>query len=424
MRYRDTEMSLSEIALELGVEALIDGSVLREGNQIQVRAQLVDPISGNNIWARSFDRGLTSLLALYGELARTIAGEIHVTLTPEEEGRLAQAREVDPEAYDAYLQGRFHWQKLTPEGQDLAMQYFELALEKDSTFVLAYAGLSSVWGARGQVGVVDPREARSKANEYARRAIELDDGVAEAHHALAGHLTWREWEWEEAWHHWRRAIELNPNDARANAFYAHFLAIMGRPEDALPFAERAVAQDPFSALYQALYGITLIFNGRFDEAIAAGITSREIDPTMPIDPREWAYIATGRQEEHIDIQREWYAPDPESLAALERGLAEGGYQGAHLAVADLQASRYGHDVFQPTVVGNLYLFGGDLDRAMAWFERGVEVKEPNMPYIGLPIYDPIRSHSRYPDLIRSFNFPEEVQEYYLTRPRAMGSEGG
>jgi len=426
-RFKDTEMSLADIAAELGVEALVAGSILREGDQVRIAAWLVDPSTESNLWADTFERSLVSVMALYSDITQAIANEIQITLTPEEESRLADTQEVDPEAYDAYFQGLFHWKKLTPEGLGLAQQYFELALEKDSTFALAYAGMSSVWGGRGQMGLVSPQEARSKANEFARTAVELDDGLAEAHHALAGHLTWREWEWEEAWDHWRRALAINPNDARLNAYYAHFLCIMGLPEDALPFAERALAADPFSALYQALFGMTLMFNRRYDEAIAAATVAREIDPTVPIDARQDAYIASGMREEQLTHQREGIADDPERVAAFDRGLAEGGYEGAQLAIADLLASQYGREGFgrfRAFGVGLRYLDGGDHDRAMNWLERAVEAKEPNMPYIGLPTFDRIRSHPRYPDLIRRFNFPGEVLDRYLAQARAMGSEGG
>ncbi|MFH1763370.1 MAG: protein kinase [Gemmatimonadota bacterium] len=419
-RFRDSEMSPAEIARELGVEALVTGSILREGDQVRVAAQLVDPSTERNFWAQTFERNLTSVMALYGEVTQAIANEIQVTLTPDEESRIADTQEVNPEAYDAYLQGVFHWKKLTPEGLDLAQQYFELAMEKDSTFALAYVGLSRVWGGRGQMGLASPQEAGSKANEFVRRAIELDDGLAEAHHALASHLTWSQWLWDEAWDHWRRALAINPNDAMLNAYYAHFLCVMGLPEDALPFAERSLVLDPFSALYQALFGMTLVFNRRYDEAIVAATAAREIDPTVPVDARQSAYIASGMREEQLTNQRERIADDPERVAALERGLAEGGYEGAQLAIADLLASQYGREgygSFRAWGIGLRYLDGGDLDRAMDWFERAVEAKDPNMPYIGLPTFDAIRAHPRYPGLIRRMNFPEEVIARYLNEVR-------
>ncbi|MBT8397208.1 MAG: hypothetical protein KJN92_09585, partial [Gemmatimonadetes bacterium] len=419
-RYKDTELSLAAIAAELGVEALVAGSILREGNQIRIAARLVDPSTERNLWAETFERSLTSVMALYGDVTQSIAEEIQVTLTPEEESRLANTQEVNPEAYDAYFQGTTHWRKLTPDGFDLAQQYFEFAMEKDSTFALAYVGMARVWGGRGQMGLISPQEARSKTDEFIRRAIELDDGLAEAHHALAGYLTWGEWKWEEAWDHWRRALTIAPNDANLNAYYAHFLCIMGLPEDALTFAERALEVDPFNALYQALFGMTLVFNGRYDEAIVAATAAREVDPTVPVDARQFAYIANGMRDEQLAHQRERIADDPERVRAFESGLAEGGYEGAQLGIADLLASQYGREGFgryRAWGIGLRYLDGGDYDRAMDWFEEAIKAKDPNMPYIGVPTFDPIRSHPRYPDLVQELNFPEEVLARYL-------SEGG
>jgi TolB-like protein/tetratricopeptide (TPR) repeat protein len=415
-RFRDSEMSPAEVARELGVEALVTGSIIREGDQVRVAAQLVDPSTGTNLWAETFERSLVSVMALYGDLTQAIANEIQVRLTPEEESTFADPQEVNPEAQDAYFRGMGHWNKLTPEGMDLAERYFELALEKDSTFAKAYAGLSAVWSGRGQMGLVSPLEARDQANELARKAIEMDDAVAEAHSALAAQLTWGEWQWEEAWNHWRRSLEINPNDPFANAYYAHFLCIMGLPEEALAYAERAMEVDPFSALYQALYGMVLLFNRRYDDAIAAATAALEIDPTVPVDARQGVYIAQGRKEEQLAHQRERISIDPDRVAAFERGLAEGGYEGAQLALAELFVSQYGREGFgRFATYGTALRFfdGGDYDRAMDWFERAVEAKDPNMPYVGAPSYDPMRSHPRYPDLIRSMGFPEEVVGRYL-----------
>jgi len=419
-RFRDSGLSSAEIAAELGVEALLAGSVLREADLVRIDIRLVDPSTESNVWAQTFERSLTSVMALYGDVTQAIAQEIRVTLTPDEESRIADDQEVDPEAYDAYLQGNFHWKKITPEGLDLAEQYYELAMEKDSTFALAYAGLAWIWGARSQMGLVSPLEAGSKSNQFAGRAVELDDGLAEAHYALAANLTWGGWAWGEAWDHWRRALEINPNDANLNAYYAHFLCIMGLPEDALLFSERALDLDPYSSLYRALHGMTLTFNRRYDEAIAAATAALELDPGMQLDARQLVYIARGMRDEQLAHQRERIANFPERVAAFEAGLEAGGYEGAQLALADLFVSQTGEDGafrFNPWGIALRYLDGGDLDRAVDWLEKATSARDPNVPYIGLPIYDVIRTHPRYPDLIRSIGFPEEVEARYLNEVR-------
>ena len=251
--------------------------------------------------------------------------------------------------------------------------------------------------------------------------------MAEAHHTLAGHLTWREWEWNEAWTHWRRALEINPNDARLNAYYAHFLCIMGLPEEGLSYAERALEVDPFDALYHALYGVTLVYNRRYDDAIAAATTALEIDPNMPLDARQRAYIGAGMLEEQLAHQRERISIDPERVAAFERGLAEGGYEGAQLAIADLFLERYERDgfgEFRARGIAGRYLDGGDIERGMYWLKKSVEERDPNLPYLGLPPFDRVRSHPDYMELLQGLKFPEEVIERYLAQADTMGSGRG
>lgn len=233
-RYADGQTPLAEIRRDLRVQGLIEGSVLREGDRVRISASLIEAETGRTLWAESYERNLTSVMALQGEVARAIAGEIQVTLTPEEEARLAYDKEVDPQALDAYLHGSSSWKSLTPEGLDTAESDFRLAIEKDSTFAPAYSGLAWVWACRNQFNLAPREMAVQEATAAAARAFELEPNSAEAHAAMAGVLSWHQWEWEAAWPHWRRAIDLNPGSANTNAYYAHFLAIMGRPEEAIP----------------------------------------------------------------------------------------------------------------------------------------------------------------------------------------------
>jgi len=417
-RFRDSELSAAEIAAELGVQVLVAGSVLQEGNVVRVTARLVDPSTESNLWADTFERSLTSVLALYGDLTQAIATEIRVRLTPEEESRIATAQEVNPEAYDAYLQGTVYWRGLTREDLDTAERYFESALERDPTFALAYAGLARVWAGRSQRRLVPTEEAVTKGLAAAQRALELDEGSGEAHEALAMMLSWHAWDWAGAWPHWRRALDINPNSAETHAFYAHFLAIMGRPEEALPHAARAVELDPFNSLFRALDAVTLFFNRRFDEFEVADSLARTIDPNQPIASGmgSVALRAQGRLQEELAHQREINAGDPELLTALDTGFAQGGYEGAELALADVLRQRYETDPgtgVRPDLIAFRYMEGGDLDQAMDWLEISLENHDPNLPYIGLPQFLPIRTHPSFPDLLRGMNFPEEVIALYL-----------
>jgi serine/threonine protein kinase/tetratricopeptide (TPR) repeat protein len=419
-RFKNSELSAAEIAAELGVDALVAGSVLREGDRVRITARLVDPSTESNLWTQAFERSLTSVMALYSDVTQAIASEIEVTLTPEEETRLATTQEVDPEAYDAYLKGTVYWRNLTREVLDTAERYFELALEKDPLFALGYSGLARVWGGRSQMHLAPTDEAGAKGLAAAQRAIELDEDAAEAHEAMAMILSWHAWDWAGAWPHWRRSLDINPNFAEAHAFFAHFLAIMGRPEEALPHAARAVELDPFNSLFHAMQAVTFLFNRRFDEFKVADSLARAIDPNQPIGFRNAALSAQRRYEERLANQRERNAADSELIAALDRGFAEGGYEGAQLAMANILEQRYEMDPgggVRVDAIAAGYMEGGDLDRAMDWLEEGLEEHDPNLPYVGFPNMSPLRSHPRFPDLLRGMNFPEEVIARYLEEAR-------
>jgi tetratricopeptide (TPR) repeat protein len=405
-------MSPADIAAELGVEALVAGSILREGDQVRIAARLVDPSTESNLWAQTFERSLTSVMALYGDVTQAIANEIQITLTPDEESRIADTQEVDPEAYDAWLKGSYHWNRLTPEDYDIAERYFELSLENDSSYAPAYAGLAWVWSARQSTGVVSAQEAGPKVKAAALQAIALDDGSWQAHEALAIARTLTDWDWAGAESAWERTLELNPNAANAHAYYAHFLAIMGRSGEAVFHSERALDLDPFNPLFHGLYAMVLCFERRWDDAMAAARTAMDTQPLMAVarTALQYAYIAKGMRDEQLNLQRARIAADSERLTAFEQGLAEGGYEGAQRAIADVLAARYREGkFFSARGIALRYLDAGDYDLAIKWLENAYEIRQQTLPYIsGVPVWDPVRSHPRFQALLRNMNLPEEV----------------
>jgi TolB-like protein/tetratricopeptide (TPR) repeat protein len=423
MRYKDTDKPLAEIASELNVDVVVEGSALRAGDSVRIMAQLIDPETEQALWADSYEREFENVLILQSEVARAIAGEVQVALTPEEADRLAGVRPVNPEAHDAYLKGAYHSDKLTPEDLDTAENYFNLALEKDPSYAPAYAGLSGVWVGRQQMGITSPHEAGMKAKAAALQAIELDDTSAGAHEALALVRTWTDWDWAGAEPEWLRALELDPNAANAHAFYAHYLAILGRTDEAVPHSERAVELDPFNAMFHGLYSMVLYFDRRYDDALAAARTALDMQPN--VNPAggtlQWAFISKGMRDEQLADQRERIALDPERVEAFEKGLAEGGYEGAQTAIADLLAARYAkasgipdpgvRTVFLPWAIALRYLDAGDYDRTMDWLETAFEIRDPNLVYLGVsPLWDPLRSNPRFQDLLRRMNLPPSSEE--------------
>ena len=241
--------------------------------------------------------------------------------------------------------------------------------------------------------------------------MELDNTLAEAHYVLAINRTWGEWDWEGAEKAFERAIELNPNFPDVRAYYSHFLSHMGRSDEALPHIEQALELDPFNALFHGLYAIVLQYQRRFDDSIAAARTGLALQPN-PIarSALQNGFIAKGMRDEQLAIQRARIALDPERLAAFERGLEEGGYEGAQRGIADVLAARYGKSgkwVWGGWGIAFRYLDAGDYEQAIDWLEKAYEERDPNLPYIGLPLYDPLRSDPRFQDLLRRIGLPFE-----------------
>jgi tetratricopeptide (TPR) repeat protein len=391
---------------------------VKRSRSCRITAQLIDASTDAHLWAESYERDLKDVLALQGEVARTIAGAVNVALTPREQARLSRIRPVNPEAYEAYLKGTYNWMKLTPQGIEASKGCFERALEKDPAYAPAYQGIAWFWLARQQMGLTAPGEAGPKARAAALQAIALDAGSAEAHEALAVVKTWTDWDWAGAEREWQRTFELNPNSANARAYYAHFLAIIGHADEAVPHSERAIELDPSNALFQAMYAVVLVNDRRYDDALAAASAALAIQPDMGValGARQRAYIMKGMREGVLASQRERIAKDPGRVAAFEKGLSEGGYEGAQRALAELLAARYEKAggvpsggalrVFMPCGIAVRFLEARDYDRALDWFEKAYDVRDPELLYgIASPTVDPLRSDPRFQALARRMNLP-------------------
>jgi len=415
IRYKETEKSLSDIARELNVDAIVEGTVYQVRDSIRVRFQLTDALpEEQNLWSETYERPMRDVLMMYSEVAQEIAHEIEIGLTQEEETRFADARQVNPESYDAYLKGLSHHNKFTPEGLKIALQYYNLALEIDPNNVLAYLGVSGVWGIRYQFGMVPRQEAMPLITKPIEKALELDNTLADAHSALAYHIWLREWDWEGAEKEFQQALRLNPNLADAHRGYSHVLCIMGRTEEALPHIELALELDPLNLLTHHFYGWVLGYHRRYDDAIAAFRTSLDMGFN-----REAALLCLaetlgikGMYDEKFAILRRVYAHDAELTKALEDGYEIAGNKGAYRALADLMAEWYGKPGKRVLVIDISinYLDAGDYDLAIDWLEKAYEEHDPDLPYIGHPLYDPLRSYSRFQDLLRKMNLPTDDKE--------------
>jgi TolB-like protein/Tfp pilus assembly protein PilF len=410
MRFKGSELSVSDIARALKVEAVVEGSAQLSNDRVRVTVHLLRAEPEQLLGAETFERHLEDVLVLQGEMAQAIAAELEVVLIPEETRRLADAPKVDPEAYDAYLKGSYHWQKLNARDADTAERYFEMALQEDPSFAPAWAGLALVWLVREKAGAASAPEAALNARAAALRALELDDRCAEAHLVLAGVKTWYDWDWDWAGAHseWRRALELDPRNATVHAYYAHFLANVGRIDEAVFHIERALEMDPLNDLLHGLYAGVLNYQCRYDDALAAARTALFLQPDAwnPKEQRALALMALGRRDELLALQQEDVADDPELATALESGLAEAGFEGAQRNMAEVLAARCAlGDRVRALDVAWHYFLGADHDQAVSWLEQAYEDHESNLPYVTRPFWDPLRSDPRFLGLLRRMNLP-------------------
>jgi TolB-like protein/lipoprotein NlpI len=409
MRYKDSEKSLPEIAEELNVDAVVEGSVLRAGQRVRITAQLIHAATDAHLWAESYERDLQDVLLLQSEVARAIAREIQVAVTPKENKRLTSAQRVNPEAYEACLKGRFHWYKLSQEHFDTALEYFQHALEKDPNYALAYVGIADVWLARGDCGVIPTREAIPKAKAAVLEALELDESLAEVHVSL-GNAKALEWDWEGAEKAFRRAIELRPNCADVHLMYADVLISTGRVEEWKPEIERCLELDPLNFFFQCFYGWHLVYLGRNDEAIAHLGKTLRTEPYFPAARLGlWgAYYQKRMYGEAQEEAKKFFAliGDQEVAEALACGCAEGGYPGAMSRAAEKLVERSKQTYLPAVRVARLYAHAGKKDQALAWLEKAYDEHESPLVHLGVGWdWDSLRDEPRFQDLLRRMNIP-------------------
>ncbi len=410
MRYKGMEKSLPEIAEELDVDAVVEGSVLRAGERVRITAQLIHAATDTHLWAESYERDLRDVLLLQSELARAIAGEIQVAITPEERRHLARVRPVNPEAYEAYLKGRFHWLKLSREHLDTALGYFQLALEKDPNYALAYVGTGYAWFSRADTGVLPPCEALPRAEAAALKAAELDDNLSEVHELLASvkYICNRDWAGAEA--EFRRAIQLNPNSAELRLFYSHFLIVTGRVQEWKPEIERALELDPLNFFIQCFFGWQLVYLHRYDEAIERLRRTLRAEPNFSSAHLGlWgAFYQKGVYEEALTEAKAFFAVlgDSEIAEALSQGDGAADYSSVmHLAAEKLVARS--RQAYVPAMrIARLYAHAGEKDPALEWLEKAFEQREPALAHLRVGWdWEVLRDEPRFLDLLRKMNFP-------------------
>lgn len=408
MHYKGTKKPLPEIASELGVDVVVEGTVARSGDRVIIRAQLIQAGTERHLWGETYERDLRDALKLQSEVAQTIAREIQTKITPVEQARLAQTRAVNHMAYEDYLQGRYFFlNKRTPENLEKAIAYFQSAIKEDPAFAQAYAGLADCYNQSSGVNmsVLPPLEARRQAEEAARKALEVDSELAEAHVAL-GYVKSRNWDWAAAEAEFKRALALNPNYADAHIHYAQYLITRTRVEESLAEANRARELDPFSLDISVTRGYVLQMARRYPEAI------EQLRSVITMDPNQ--YLAHWYLGQTYALNRQFV----ESIASSEKAVALSGRapgalstlgmiyglagrkEEARQVLDELLALNLRRYVTAPTVA-NVYIGLGDKDQAFVWMEKAYQERSNALFYLKVwPPWDPIRSDPRYDDLLR------------------------
>ncbi len=409
MRCKGTDKSLPEIARELGVDAVIEGTVRRAGNQVRITVQLIEAATDKHLFAESYQRELRNILALQSEVAQAIAREIKVAVTPEEEARLARARTVNPEAYEAYLKGRYQLSKWTEDSTKKGMEYFRRAIEIDPGYAPAYAGLADAYYGLSNL-YLPPREAMPKARAAALKALEIDERLAEAHTSLAMVKAFYDWDWEGAEREFKRALELNPGYADAHLWYGCHLVGVGRSEEALAQAKQAQDLDPLSPGINGYGGLVFYLAGQYDQAIERARKAIEMEPT-PI--AHWvlglAFEQKGMYKEAVAEYRKAVSlgGGPQGQAVLGHGSAVSGQTSeARKILAQLMAlskrtfvSGYG--------IATIYAGMGEKDQAFGWLEKAYEQRAENLVWLKIdPRFESLRDDHRFQSLLRRLNFPE------------------
>jgi len=423
MQYKGTKKPLPQIASELHVDAVLEGAVQLAGDRVRITAQLVDGSTDQHIWAETYDRELSNVLLLQSDVARDIAKQIDLQLTPQQQQRLAKdVHQVDPQAYQAYLLGRYYWNKRTAVGLAKATQYFQQSIQKDPNYALPYSGQADYYAYLTVLGgpeIMPPRLAMEQARAAADKALKLDDSLAEAHASMGNILHNYDWNWSGAEREFKRAIELNPNYAMAHHLYAHLLMETGRTEESLAEAGRALELDPYSPFINNGLARQYYLSRQYDKAIAQCQVGLQIEPGyLPARIQlALAYEQTGKLTEAVSEleqaagliagngpSQNTSSPAidlPVLHALLGHAYAITGRRtDAVNELNKLQESAHSRYI-PPSYIGIVWMGLGDKDKAFDWLEKGFQGRSEHMLYLGLePLVDPLRSDPRFDSLLK------------------------
>jgi TolB-like protein/Tfp pilus assembly protein PilF len=410
-RYEGKDIDPQKAGNDLHVRAVVSGRLLQRGSTLIVRAELMDVATGAQLWGGQYNRKAEDVFALQDDLSREISEKLRLQLTGDEKQRLTKRYTEDAEAYRLYVKGRYHWNKRSPEDLQKAIEYFRRAIDKDPAYSLAYAGLADTYAYLSFFNVAAPREAMPKAKAAAAKALEIDDQLAEAHVSL-GYISFTyDGDWPAAGKHFEQALALNPAYSRAHTFYPFYFSSLGRSEEALEVARRALDFDPASPAVSHSLAVQLYLARQFDQAIDQAHNTLEMDANFAI-----SYAVLGE----VYLAKRMYR---EGLLALEKYSALTRSSAASLALLGYSQARLGErrqalrmieelkaastQSFVPALfVALVYAGLEDKDQAFTWLEKAYEERFNRLAYLKVDaLWDPLRSDPRFADLLRRVGIP-------------------
>jgi TolB-like protein/Tfp pilus assembly protein PilF len=416
MHYKRAPERAGEIARDLGVQYILEGSLRRESDRVRVTAQLIQMKDQTRIWSRQYDRELSSLLVLQREIAQEVADEIDLTFGRSRKSPSPHPQTASPatfEAYDLYLKGRYFWNKRTPADFQRAASYFQQSIDKDTRYARAYAGLSDTYALMSSWFVVPAKEFMPKARAAALQALQLDDTLAEAHTSLALISEDYEYDWQTAEKEYRRAIQLDPQYPTAHQWYAECLSFEGRFDEALAESDRARQLDPLSLIIATDHAAILYFAGQYDRAIEQFNAVLAMEPTfVRAHMLSYAYVEKGMFSEALTTSEAWHHSDGTPVWETQAYVYGrwGKNDLAQRAFEKYEHWRVGRHEIAPFSLLHAYIATGKKDKALAFLQKGYSEHSPLLTSIKVePALNPIRSDPRFHDLLRNVGLDDHPQ---------------
>jgi TolB-like protein/DNA-binding winged helix-turn-helix (wHTH) protein/Tfp pilus assembly protein PilF len=411
MAYKHARKPLPQIARELNVDAVVEGTVLRSGDQVRITAQLIEAPTDKHLWSQSYEGELRDTLTLQNKVASAIADQIRINLNPQEQAALKNTKFVNPRAYESYLKGRYFWNKRTADGLKVALAYFNQAVDEDPKYAQAYSGLADTYALLGdwQYAAMTPKEALPKAKAAAIKALELDSTLGEAHNSLAFVLDGFDWDLDAGGKEFRRAIDLTPSYATAHHWFAWHLSLLGRYDEAIAEMRKAESLDPLSLIINADLAELLVLAHSYDESIRQSNKTIEMDPNFAMAHNQLAqgYLEKYMYSEAVtELQKavRLSGGSPTCIANLARAYAASGRRSEAIRLLSGLQKRSNPTYSYGSEIATIYASLGDRDQAMNWLEKAYEERF-NPGVLLRPGFDPLRSDPRFEDLVHRIGLP-------------------